>query len=100
LQDDDCRLHQLFSSTAKPSHVLSHFLWGNQKSLVDDPLAAGVDIREKLTSMFDTFYGGAAISVVVLGAEDVDVLQSKVIEYFSAVHSKPVAQPSFESQGQ
>ena len=48
LQSDGCRGLQLRCHTAREGHLFRKFGWGNRKSLVDDPAAAGIDVRQAL----------------------------------------------------
>ena len=52
LQSDACRSMQLRCHTAREGHLFRMFGWGNRKSLVDDPAAAGLDVREALLAYY------------------------------------------------
>lgn len=39
---------QLRCHTAREGHLFRKFGWGNRKSLVEDPKAAGLDVRAEL----------------------------------------------------
>eukprot|EP00299_Pterocystis_sp_00344_P012987 c6309_g1_i2.p1 GENE.c6309_g1_i2~~c6309_g1_i2.p1 ORF type:complete len:1070 (+),score=298.83 c6309_g1_i2:198-3212(+) len=100
LQSDSCRLLQLYSATTKPNHVLSHFLWGNEVSLKSKPDEMGIDMREKLKELYDKWYVGSMMSVCVLGAEPLDVIEAHVRESFANVRpGKEVKPRTFEDQG-
>jgi secreted Zn-dependent insulinase-like peptidase len=43
---------QLRCHTARDGHLFRKFGWGNRKSLVDDPAAAGLDVREALLAYY------------------------------------------------
>lgn len=43
---------QLRCHTAREGHLFRKFGWGNRKSLVDDPAAAGIDVRAQLLSYY------------------------------------------------
>jgi nardilysin len=43
---------QLRCHTAREGHLLRKFGWGNRKSLVEDPAAAGVDVRGELLKYY------------------------------------------------
>lgn len=51
-QSDSCRLAQLRSHTAQKGHLYQKFSWGNRKSLVEQPSAAGIDVRKRLFSYY------------------------------------------------
>ena len=52
LQSDACRGMQLRCHTAREGHLFRKFGWGNRKSLVEDPAAAGLDVREALLAYY------------------------------------------------
>ena len=52
LQNDNCRLAQLRSHTAREGHLYQKFTWGNRKSLVEQPAEAGIDVRQRLLSYY------------------------------------------------
>lgn len=41
------RLHQIHCGSAKPGHPLQKFRCGSLKTLLDDPKARGVDVRDR-----------------------------------------------------
>jgi nardilysin len=51
-QSDPCRLAQLRSHTANDGHLYRKFTWGNRKSLIEQPGAAGIDVRERLVGYY------------------------------------------------
>jgi hypothetical protein len=51
-QSDSCRALQLRCHTAREGHLFRKFGWGNQKSLVEQPAAAGVDVRQELLRFY------------------------------------------------
>lgn len=51
-QSDGCRAMQLRCHTAREGHLFRKFGWGNRKSLVEDPAAAGLDVRAELLSYY------------------------------------------------
>lgn len=51
-QSDTCRLAQLRCHTAVEGHIYSKFTWGNRKSLVELPAAAGIDVRSQLLQYY------------------------------------------------
>lgn len=52
LQSDGCRLQQLKFHTSRAGHPFRKFGWGNKKSLVEDPAAVGLDVRERLLEYY------------------------------------------------
>jgi len=52
VQSDACRALQLRCHTAREGHLFRKFGWGNRKSLVEDPAAAGIDVREELLKYY------------------------------------------------
>ncbi|KAL8225096.1 hypothetical protein R6Q57_017653 [Mikania cordata] len=84
LQNDACRLQQLQCHTAAAGHAFNQFFWGNKKSLVD-AMENGVNLREQIFKLYNEFYHGGLLKLVVIGGESLDVLESWVLELFSKV---------------
>ena len=51
-QNDSCRLAQLRCHTAQDGHLYRKFTWGNRKSLIEQPAAAGIDVRQRLVDYY------------------------------------------------
>ncbi|XP_071715471.1 nardilysin-like [Rutidosis leptorrhynchoides] len=86
LQNDFCRLQQLQCHTAAPGHAFNQFFWGNKKSLVD-AMDKGINLRDQILRLFNDFYHGGSMKLVVIGGESLDELESWVLELFSNVKS-------------
>ncbi|KAF5827025.1 Metalloenzyme, LuxS/M16 peptidase-like protein [Dunaliella salina] len=99
IQDDGCRAVQLMCHTAKPGHVYRKFTWGNKLSLWDKPTAAGVDVRGAVLDYYRRHYCAERMSLVLLGGETLDELQSWVTEIFQDLPTGKGPRPSFESMG-
>ncbi|KAK9065982.1 hypothetical protein SSX86_015384 [Deinandra increscens subsp. villosa] len=84
LQNDACRLQQLQCHTAAPGHAFNQFFWGNKKSLVD-AMENGINLRDQIFKLYNEFYHGGLLKLVVIGGESLDVLESWVLELFSKV---------------
>ena len=52
MQSDSCRGLQLRCHTAREGHLFRKFGWGNRKSLVEGPAAAGLDVRAQLLQYY------------------------------------------------
>ncbi|KAK4779447.1 hypothetical protein SAY87_015553 [Trapa incisa] len=92
LQNDDCRLQQLQCYSSAPAHPFNRFFWGNKKSLVD-AMEKGIDLRAHIMQLFESYYYGALMRLVVIGGESLDVLQSWVVELFQGVKEGAQALP-------
>lgn len=88
LQSDTWRLHQLEKSLSNPKHPYCHFSTGNLQVLKNDPEAQGVNVRDKFMEFHDKHYSANRMKLVVLGREQLDVLESWVTEFFSDVINK------------
>ncbi|PWA98415.1 insulinase (Peptidase family M16) family protein [Artemisia annua] len=84
LQSDLCRLQQLQCHTAAPGHAFNQFFWGNKKSLVD-AMEKGINLRDQIFKLYNDFYHGGSMKLVIIGGESLDVLESWVQELFSKV---------------
>ncbi|KAK7301570.1 hypothetical protein RJT34_12437 [Clitoria ternatea] len=94
LQNDACRLQQLHSHTSAPNHPLNRFFWGNKKSLVD-AMEKGINLREQILTLYNNYYHGGLMKLVVIGGESLDDLESWVVELFGTVKKGLQANPVF-----
>ena len=88
LQNDGWRLVQLDKSLSNPKHPFHHFSTGSLDTLKMEPEARGVNIREKFIEFHAKHYSANRMKLVVLGREQLDVLQKWVEEFFSGVVNK------------
>ncbi|KAM6578444.1 hypothetical protein CsatB_030281 [Cannabis sativa] len=84
LQNDACRLQQLQCHTSTSGHPFNRFFWGNKKSLVD-AMEKGVDLRTHILQLYNDYYHGGLMKLVVIGGESLDVLEEWVLELFGNV---------------
>nr|XP_043635992.1 nardilysin-like [Erigeron canadensis] len=84
LQSDTCRLEQLQRHTAAPGHAFNRFSWGNKRSLVD-AVDKGINLRDQIFKLYNEYYHGGLMKLVIIGGESLDVLESWVLELFSKV---------------
>lgn len=99
LQSDSCRLSQLRAHTSRAEHPASKFGWGNRKSLVEDPAAAGIDVRAALLEHYKKQYGAERMNLVVLGGQPLETLESWVAEMFSHVPAGRGPRPRYTGCG-
>jgi len=99
LQSDACRHLQLRSFSSQKNHPMRNFGWGNRKSLAEDPIKAGVDIRSELLQHYKEHYSAERMNLVVLGGETIEMMESWVVEKFSKVPSGKGPRPNFSAHG-
>ena len=92
LQSDTWRLYQLNRSLSNPKHPFCHFSTGNYKTLHDDPLKRGVQIRDEFIKFYEKHYSANRMKLVVLGREGLNELEKWVQELFSDVPNKDLEQ--------
>jgi insulysin len=92
LQTDTWRLHQLNKSLSNPQHPFCHFSTGNYKTLHDEPLARGVEIRSAFIKFYETHYSANRMKLAVLGQDSLDKMEEWVVELFSEVSNKNLPQ--------
>lgn len=105
IQRDAWRNGQLYRTVSNPEHPYSHFGTGNLETLKQHP-----DIRQKLLEFHNKYYSANIMKLVVLGRgtacatqsltfmkENLDTLQSWVVEKFSPIVNKNVEVPRFTS---
>lgn len=97
LQSDSTRIVQLRCATARPGHVFTKFSWGNRRSLLDDPRAAGLDPRVCVQDYYRCHYSADRMSLVVAGGQPLDELQEWVAALFTEVPGgNGGARPTFD----
>lgn len=100
LTSDSVRIdHLTLCHSARTGHPYRLFSWGNHKSLVADPEAAGVDVRAALLEFYHRYYCASRMSVVVQGCEPLDHLEELTRTYFGPVPNRGVPRPDFSSAG-
>jgi secreted Zn-dependent insulinase-like peptidase len=98
-QSDSCRLMQLRAHTARAGHVASKFGWGNRKSLVEGPAAAGLDVRAELLEHYRAQYSAERMKLVILGGEPLATLAAWAAELFGGVAGGRGPRPSYAAEG-
>jgi secreted Zn-dependent insulinase-like peptidase len=93
-QDDQCRMIAAMADMVKPCHPLRTFMWGNKKSLWEQPLLQGIDIRKRIMEHYNEQYSASRMHLVLLSGHRLDVLQQWVEQLFDEVHT-PLAQHAF-----
>ena len=92
LQNDGWRLHQLSKSLCNPAHPYCHFSTGSWKTLHDDPIARGVNIRDAFIKFYKEHYSANRMKLAVLGRETLDVLEEWADDIFSQVPNHDLPQ--------
>ncbi|ORY69720.1 peptidase M16 inactive domain-containing protein [Pseudomassariella vexata] len=98
LQSDQWRLHQLEKSLSNPKHPYCHFSTGNFEVLKTQPEAKGIDVRQKFIEFHAKHYSSNRMKLCVLGREPLDVLETWVAEFFSAVPNKHLPQNRWQTE--
>lgn len=75
-QGDSARAAQLLWHLCDEQHPYHRFGWGDQRSLVEQPEAAGIDVRAQLVRFHKERYSANLMTAVVLGQEPLDTLQA------------------------
>ncbi|XP_051113236.1 nardilysin-like isoform X2 [Andrographis paniculata] len=96
LQNDLCRLQQLQCHTAAFGHPLNRFFWGNKKSL-SDAMESGINLRDCILKLYHDNYYGGSMKLVVIGGENLEILESWVLDLFSDVKKGPLAKQDIRS---
>ena len=84
-QDDQCRLLSAMASSAKAGHPLRTFMWGNKRSLWDEPRAAGIAVRERIVAHHQAQYCASRMRLAVVSGHALDTLQAWAEELFGEV---------------
>jgi insulysin len=92
LQSDAWRVWHLRRFRGHADHPQSWFHTGDFRTLRDEPLAAGVDVRAQLVQFYKQYYSASRMTACVVGRESLDVLEEAVASLFApvATHDTPV----------
>jgi insulysin len=96
LQSDQWRLRQLNKALANPQHPYCHFSTGSWKTLHDDPIERGVNIRDEFMKFYSSNYSANRMKLVVLGRESLDTLEAWIDEVFAEVPNKNLGRRSWD----
>ena len=96
-QNDACRVEQLIAHMSAPDHPYHRFGWGNKRSLVDLPKAAGTDMRAALVGFHGRFYSSNIMSLVIVGKESLDTLQRWISDSFGETPNRQIDRPRVTS---
>lgn len=80
---------------ANCDHPFSKFVWGNSESLKKGPRRQGINLAERLQSFRQRHYSSHYLTVAVISAEPLDVLEQWVTESFSAIPHNNLEKPSY-----
>lgn len=95
LATDAWRVRQVSKSLTDPKHPYSRFGTGNKKTLSDDPIANGVNVRDELIRFHGQWYSANIMCLAVYGKESLDALETMVLDKFSAIVNKDVEYPTW-----
>ncbi|KAI1819296.1 peptidase M16 inactive domain-containing protein [Xylaria intraflava] len=98
VQNDQWRLHQLDKSQSNPKHPYCHFSTGHLEVLKTQPEAQGIDVRQKFIEFYEKHYSANRMKLCVLGSEPLDVLETWVVDLFSAIPNKKLPQNRWEDE--
>lgn len=93
LATDVWRIRQVNKSLANPTHPYSRFGTGNKKTLSDDPIAQGINVRDELIRFHEKWYSANLMCLAVYGKETLDELEAIVIDKFSEIINKNLVAP-------
>ncbi|KAL8568009.1 hypothetical protein ACOMHN_029184 [Nucella lapillus] len=96
LQSDPWRMFQLDKSQAIADHDYNKFATGNKDSLMTEPTAKGIDVREQLLQFHNRYYSSNIMGLSVLGRESLDELTEMVVPLFGGVENKQAEVPEWK----
>lgn len=85
LKSDSRRGQDVMREIVNPEHPFSKFSVGSLDTLADRPDSS---IRDELLAFYDKYYSANQMTLVVLGRESLDELESLVVPMFSPVPNK------------
>lgn len=98
LQNDSCRLAQVraVSGPIPDDHPAAKFGWGNKKSLKDDPLKAGLAVRQYLLKHYQEHYRADRMNLVLISGDPLDVMESWVRSHFAGIPGSQGSRTRFD----
>jgi len=81
--NDESRMDELLCRSAPIGHPYGNFTWGNKQSLIDEPIAAGVDVYGELRKFYNEYYQTSRMKLVVTSANSLDEMEQLVARTFS-----------------
>ncbi|KDN64436.1 putative peptidase M16 inactive domain-containing protein [Colletotrichum sublineola] len=97
-RDDNVRLVHLERSLSNPNHPYQKFSTGNIESLKNWPKANGIDVRASIMEFYSKHYSANRMKLVVIGREELNVLQEWVATFFSGIPDKNLAPQRWEDE--
>ena len=96
---DGDRLSQLRCHLCADGHPRKGFGWGDARSLVAQPAAAGVDVRAEMHKFHESHYSANLMTTVVVGFESLDELQALAVDTLAPISDRDVVRPAFGGAG-
>lgn len=94
IRDDQRRELDVLREVVAPQHPLAKFAVGSLDTLADRP---GAPVRDELLKFYDAHYSANLMTLVVIGREPLDELQSMVAKRFADVPNKNRAAPQIDA---
>ena len=93
-KNDSRRQWDVLREIANPKHPLSKFNVGNLDTLADNQFS---DVRTELIDFYHKYYSANLMTLVVLGKESLDELQSIAYDKFSSIQDKQLEIESYSA---
>jgi insulysin len=93
LQTDSFRIFQIAKSRASQDHPFSKFFTGNKKTLLDDTVAKGINLRQELIQFYNKYYSANQMTLAVIAPQSIDTLKDMVKKAFSNVPNRQIDKP-------
>ncbi|KAK2006162.1 hypothetical protein LZ32DRAFT_109256 [Colletotrichum eremochloae] len=95
---DGPRLVYLERSLSNPNHPYQKFSTGNIESLKSWPSKNGIDVRASIMDLYSKHYSANRMKLVVIGREQLNVLQEWVAMFFSSIPNKNLTPQRWEDE--
>ena len=96
---DGDRVSQLRCHLCADGHPHKGFGWGDARSLVAQPAAAGVDVRAEMHKFHESHYSANLMTTVVVGFESLDELQALAVDTLAPISDRDVVRPAWRRTG-
>ena len=87
VNNDSVRFELLLSSLARDGHAFGKFGWGNRASLTQSAPYKEGRLRDVLLEHWRRHYHAKRMSIAIVGAEDLDTLESWMVDIFGEMRA-------------
>lgn len=96
MNDDRFRFYYATQLASERNRVYYRFKCGNVDSLKTIPEKQGINVKERITEHFNTYYSANIMTGSLLGSQSLDELEEMARRYFSPIENKDISYPKYK----